>query len=105
MLTNKEKKYLRTVAQQKDIIKFNIGKDQIDQKVIEMIEKGILKHEMVKISFLKSALGEASKEQYVLDLLSTLNADLVQSIGNTIIIYRPNTKLAEKSLVRELRKL
>lgn len=93
MLTNKEISILKKIAHQEEILKFNIGKEHIDENVINMLKNALLKHELIKISFLKSAMDEVNKEEMILDLLSILHCELVQSIGNTILIYKHSPKL------------
>lgn len=96
MLTNKQKTQLRQeAAQNKNLIKFNIGKDTIDSNVIDTLEKAIFKHELIKINILKSALVESTKEDIIGNIILKLKAELVQQIGKTALIYRHNPKLKD----------
>jgi RNA-binding protein len=96
MLTNKNKSQLRTIAHQnKDLLKFNIGKSDIDENVIKLLDNALTKYELIKIAFLKSSFASKTKEEMILDVVSGTKSDLVQSIGNTIIIYKPNLKLKD----------
>ena len=47
-------------------------------------------HGGYKISFLKSCLEQENKQQLILDLSSELQAEVVQSIGHTVILYKEN---------------
>ena len=92
MISNQDKKKLKYIAHSTNIVKFNIGKDLIDDKVLEMLNNGIEKHELIKIAFLKSALETVNFEEAVLDLSANLHAEVVQKIGKTVILYRENKK-------------
>lgn len=93
MLNSKQKAELKKIAHSQDILKFNIGKNAIDNSVIDLLDNAITKHELIKIAFLKSALESESMNQMILDIASKLNADVVQTIGHTAILYRQNKKL------------
>lgn len=104
MLNNHQKTFIRKYASTNKINKYTIGKNLLDKSVLEMLNKALLRHEVIKISFLKSAFINVSKEEIVLDILGSLHAELVSSIGNTIVIYKPNMKLTH-SLCKEVNKL
>lgn len=93
MLNTKEKAALKKYAQQNKILKFPVGKGTIDDNVIEMLNNAITKHELIKVSFLKSALQLVTLEELVLDLSSGLHCEIVQIIGNTALLYKKNPKL------------
>ena len=92
MINNQDKRKLKYIAHSTEIVKFNIGKDLIDNKVLEMLDNGIEKHELIKIAFLKSALENVNFDEAVLDLSANLHAEVVQKIGKTVILYRENKK-------------
>lgn len=96
MLNNNQKKYLKSLSNSDEILKFNIGKEVLTKNSLIMLDNALTKHELIKISFLKSSLQNADKKQIILDILSNLNSKLVQEIGNTIIIYRANPKLSKR---------
>lgn len=94
MLNNNQKKKLRQLANSKDILKFNVGKNALNSEVIDMLDKAIFKHELIKVSFLKTSI-EDKKElmQYTLDISAALKADIVQQIGHTVVFYKKNPEL------------
>ena len=94
MLNTKEKAALKKYAQQNKILKFPIGKGTIDNNVIDMLNNEITKHELIKVSFLKSAIQSTPLEELILDISSGLHCEIVQIIGNTALLYRKNPKLA-----------
>ena len=93
MLSSKNKAELKRIAHSEDLVKINIGKDLLTNSVIESIENCFSTHELIKISFLKSALANKTKQEFILDLISNLDCDVIQIIGNTAIIYRENKAL------------
>ncbi|MFA6666750.1 MAG: YhbY family RNA-binding protein [Bacilli bacterium] len=93
MLNIKQKSALRKIAVQNKVLKFTIGKGSIDSNVLSMLDNTITKHELIKIAFLKSAIKDDNLEQMILDISSGIHCDIVQTIGNTALLYRPNPKL------------
>ena len=55
-----------------------------------MLEKALVAHELIKIDIMKSVTSEIM--QLALDLSSKLNAEIVQILGRTIVLYRKNEK-------------
>lgn len=96
MLNNEQKNYLKAYINKVEVVKFNIGKEALNNNVFTMLDNALIKHEIIKISFLKSSMQNHDKNQIILDILSKLNADLVQKIGNIIVIYRENEKLENR---------
>lgn len=92
MLSSKNKAYLKSYAHSHDILKFNIGKDLIDHNVIKTLSNGLEKYELIKVAFLKSSVENEDLNELILDLSSNLNAEVIQKIGKTIILYRENKK-------------
>lgn len=104
MLNRKQKDFLRKYSQQHEILKFNIGKDTIDRNVLSTLRNALTKHEIIKISFLKSALDNKDKQELILDIVSALNVELINSVGNVITVFKANTKL-KNSIKLELDKM
>jgi RNA-binding protein YhbY len=92
MLDNKTKDLLRKLAQTKDILHFNVGKGVLSNKAVENIANGLAKHELVKVSFLKSAREQGDKGELEDKLVLVLGAEAVSKVGNTLLIYRYNPK-------------
>jgi len=93
MLDSKQKIVLRKLSHTQSVVKFVVGKNTVDKDVLDTLEKGITKHELIKIGFLKSALNNADLEQLILDISGSLHADVVQQIGHTVLLYRKNPKI------------
>ncbi len=91
MLSNKNKTLLKKLAIERNILKFNIGKSVLTDNAIKNIENYLFKYELVKISFLKSSFSDPEgKNELMLDIVSSLKAEVVDKIGNTMLLYRPN---------------
>ena len=89
MLTNKEKKYLRKLANPLNSV-FKVGKEGVSSNQIKSINDYLEAHELVKISILKNCDFETM--EVALDLCSATKAELVQIIGRIIILYRQSKK-------------
>ena len=89
MLTNKEKKYLRKLANPLSSV-FQVGKEGVSSNQIKSINDYLEAHELVKISVLKNCDFETM--EVALDLCSATKAELVQIIGRIIILYRQSKK-------------
>ncbi len=86
MLTNKQKSYLRSLAQSERAI-FQIGKDGISDALINTLKDALKARELVKLSVLKTAPTDDLKE-LAFDLARLSGSEVVQIIGRTIILYK-----------------
>ena len=86
MLTNKQKSYLRSLAQSERAI-FQIGKDGISDALINTLKDALKARELVKLSVLKTAPTDDLKE-LAFDLARLSGGEVVQIIGRTIILYK-----------------
>lgn len=86
MLTGKQKRYLRSLAETEPTL-FQIGKDGLSDNFIQVVENGFRTHELIKIKLLKS-VGDDPKE-IAFDLAMYTKSEVVQLIGRTILLYRP----------------
>lgn len=97
MLTTSQKKQLKGIASTSKI-KYQIGKNEIGDTVIDMLEKAIVAHELIKIDVMKT-VSEPIME-LALDLSSKLNAEVVQVIGRVIVLFRRNKDKPKIQLVK-----
>ncbi len=95
MISNKNKQQLKKIAHSSEVLKINIGKELLNNQVIQSILNAFNTRELIKISFLRSAVESGDKNTIILDLTSALKCDVVQIIGNTVLIYKPNPKLKD----------
>lgn len=89
MLNSNEKKTLKSLANTLTI-KYQLGKNEITDSSIDMFDKALTAHELIKIDVMKSVTTEIM--QLALDLSTKLKAEIVNVIGRTIILYRKNPK-------------
>ena len=87
MLSGKQKRYLRSLAVNEKAI-FQIGKDGLSENLFSSVNEALEARELVKISILKTC--ESSIDEIKVELISKTNCELVQTIGKTIVIYKPS---------------
>ena len=97
MLSQAQKKQLKGLANTLDI-KYQIGKSEITDNVINVLDKALVAHELIKIDVMKSASKPIM--EIALDLSSILHAEVVQVVGRVIILYRQNKEKSKIKLVK-----
>ncbi|MFD2679912.1 ribosome assembly RNA-binding protein YhbY [Bacillus seohaeanensis] len=85
MLTGKQKRYLRSEAHHLNPI-FQVGKGGVNDNMIEQIENALEARELMKISVLQNC--EVDKNEVAEELSKGSKAEIVQIIGNTIVLYK-----------------
>ncbi len=87
MLTQPQKKQLRALIVQ-DKTKYQIGKSEVTNALLDMLDKALTARELIKVEVLKSATTPVM--ELTLDLSSKLHAEVVQVVGRVIVLYRKN---------------
>ena len=87
MLSQGEKKQLRAIIAL-DKTKYQIGKSEVTNSLLDVLDKALTARELIKIEVLKSSTTPIM--ELTLDLSSKLHADVVQVVGRTIVLYRKN---------------
>ena len=87
MLTQSEKKQLKALAS-KETVKYQIGKNEITDSVLDVLNKALTARELIKVDVLKGATNPVM--ELALDLSIKLNADIVQVVGRVIVLFRKN---------------
>ena len=87
MLTQSQKKQLKALIVQ-DKTKYQIGKSEVTNALLDMLDKALTARELIKVEVLKSATTPIM--ELTLDLSSKLHADVVQVVGRTVVLYRKN---------------
>jgi len=87
MLTQSEKKQLKALSAKIDT-KYQIGKNEISDSLICMLDKALIARELIKIDVMKGATVPIM--ELALDLSSRLHAEIVQVVGRVIVLYRIN---------------
>ena len=95
MLTGKQRAYLRSLAQKEECILY-VGKSGITDPVIAQTNEALQARELVKGKVQESCMYTAAEAQQV--LCSACEAEGVQVIGRTFVIYKRNPQNAKISL-------
>ncbi len=89
MLTGKQKRFLRAEAHHLKPI-FQVGKIGVNENMIEQIRDVLEKRELIKVSVLQNCMED---KNVVADKLSEgVEAEIVQIIGNNIILYKESAE-------------
>ncbi|MDQ0224794.1 ribosome assembly RNA-binding protein YhbY [Metabacillus niabensis] len=85
MLTGKQKRFLRAEAHHLNPI-FQVGKGGVNENMIKQISDALEARELFKISILQNC--EEDKDTVAEQLVKGTGAEVVQIIGNTIVLYK-----------------
>lgn len=88
-MTSKQRAYLRGLAVNIDAI-FQIGKSGTSDNQIEQLKEALEARELIKISVLETA--PANAREYGEELARLTGAELVQTIGNKVTLFRKRKK-------------
>ncbi len=85
-LTNNQKKYLRSLGHNlKPVVM--VGQNGLSDAVLSELESTILKHELLKIKIRTESRDD--KFNIVNKIIEFSKSNLVQVVGNVVLIYRP----------------
>lgn len=85
MLTGKQKRLLRSKAHHLNPI-FQVGKGGVNENMIKQINEALEARELIKISILQNC--EDDRNTVAEQLIAGTKAELVQVIGNIIVLYK-----------------
>ncbi|MCL6587087.1 MAG: ribosome assembly RNA-binding protein YhbY [Anoxybacillus sp.] len=85
MLTGKQKRFLRAMAHHLKPI-FQVGKGGVNANMVKQIADALEARELIKVSVLQNC--EEAREVVAEQLAKGAGAELVQTIGNTIVLYK-----------------
>jgi len=85
MLTGKQKRYLRSLANKEKAI-FQVGKGGVNENMISQISDALEKRELVKVSLLQNC--DETKEEVAEQLHEGTGGEIVQLIGSNIVLYK-----------------
>lgn len=95
MLTGKQKRYLRSKAHHLDPI-FQVGKGGVNENMVKQVSEALEARELFKISVLQNC--EEDKNVVAEQLSEGTGADIVQIIGNTIVLYKESVEKKQITL-------
>ncbi len=85
MLTGKQKRFLRSKAHHLNPI-FQVGKGGVNDNLIKQIGEALEARELLKVSVLQNC--DEDRDDVASMLSKGARAELVQVIGNTIVLYK-----------------
>lgn len=85
MLTGKQKRHLRSLAHHLDPI-FQVGKGGVNDHLIRHIVEAIEVRELMKVSVLNNCMEDP--REIAEELARGAEAEVVQVIGKTIVLYK-----------------
>ncbi|QQZ10795.1 ribosome assembly RNA-binding protein YhbY [Heyndrickxia vini] len=85
MLTGKQKRFLRSKAHHLNPI-FQVGKGGVNDNMIKQISEALEARELIKISILQNC--DEDRDTVAKSLSVGSKAELVQIIGNMIVLYK-----------------
>ena len=89
MLNSKQIKYLKSLANTLDS-KYQIGKNEVSDNTILLLDNALKKHELIKVSVNTSV---AEDKKMISEMLKDkLKCEVVQIVGNMITLFRKNLK-------------
>ena len=92
MINSKQRSKLRSLAHHIKPSVY-IGKSGLTDGVYASISESLDSQELIKVKFNEN---KDLKKKLISDSESILSASVVGSIGNTVIIYRPNEELNQR---------
>lgn len=95
MLTGKQKRFLRSKAHYLNPI-FQVGKGGVNENMIRQISEALEARELIKVSVLQNC--DEDKDTVAHQLSEGANAELVQIIGSTIVLYKESKENKEIKL-------
>ena len=87
MLTPKQKRELKALASTLTT-RYQIGKNDISDTVVDMLNKALVAHELIKIDVMKGCALPVM--EVAIDISNRLNAELVTVMGRVIVLFRRN---------------
>ena len=87
MLAKEQKKQLKALIVN-DKTKYQVGKSEITESLITMLDKALDARELIRVEVLKNATTPIM--ELTLDLSSKLHADVVSVVGRVIVLFRRN---------------
>ena len=98
MLSGKEKRYLRSLANTIDPV-VQVGKASVNESVLFSLNEALEARELVKVKVLKNCLDEV--KDVAQELADQSKSELGQVIGRNVVLYRPNPEKPEIALPKK----
>ena len=97
MINNRQKAQLKGLASTLTI-KYQVGKNEITDSLIDVLSNALRAHELIKIDVMKGY--SESINELAINLAVRLNAEVVQVVGRVIVLYKKNKDNPKIKLVK-----
>lgn len=95
MLTGKQKRFLRAEAHHLQPI-FQVGKGGVNEAMLVQVKQALEVRELIKVRILDNC--EFDKHEVAEQLAEGTNAELVQLIGLTVVLYKQASKREHRKI-------
>lgn len=95
-ISNKNIKKLKAIANTSNH-KYQIGKNEIDDNVIDLLLKALKAHELIKVYFNKAVVP--NKDKLTKEIVLKTNSNFVGCIGHMIILYKENKEKKDRIIL------
>ena len=96
-LTNAQKKFLRKLGHDLSPVVY-IGKEGLSETVVAAIDEALDFHELIKLKIVNT--DRISKHEAAERVPEMSRSQLVQLIGKTLLLYRPNRNKKKEDKIR-----
>ena len=96
-LTNAQKKFLRRIGHDLNPMVY-IGKEGLSETVVSAIDDSLRYHELIKVKIINT--DKITKHEAAEQVPSRTGSLLVQLIGKTLLLFRPNTEKKKEERIR-----
>ncbi len=97
ILTNAQKKFLRKLGHGLNPVVY-IGKEGLSETVVAAIDEALDFHELIKLKIVNT--DRISKHEAAERVPEMSRSQLVQLIGKTLLLYRPNSSKKKEARIR-----
>jgi RNA-binding protein len=97
-LTSKQRAHLRSLANRlKPLV--HVGNEGVSEAFLRSLEEAFRTHELLKVKVLETA-PQSARESADLIVARLQNVHVAQTIGRTVVLYRPHPEKPEIQLPR-----
>jgi RNA-binding protein len=87
VLTGKQRRHLRALAHDlKPLVQ--VGKDGIDEGVVQAIDRALADHELIKVKV--ADVAGLDRHEAAESLAAQTHSEVAQVLGHTVVLYRPD---------------
>jgi len=97
LLTTRQRQFLKGMAHSLSPL-VQIGKDGLSSGVLDSVRKELQRHELIKVKIGNNSGLE--KKSTSLQIASAVEAELVQLIGKTIILFKNNPRRPKEKKIK-----